>query len=128
MVKGNILVVDDEYLICDVIIQAMEIDGFSATSTTNSIDALKDIENKKEYDVIISDICMPDVSGIDLLNAVNAQNLNTQVILITGFHAVNPKIVKFLEPFAYIQKPFDLEEITTIVNEAMQKKHKLDNV
>lgn len=128
MAKGNILVIDDEYLICDVIKQAMEIDGFSVTFTTKSIDALKDIENKNEYDIVISDICMPDVSGIDILNAVNAQNLNTQVILITGFHAVDSKIVKFLKPFAYIQKPFDLEEITTIVNEAMQKKHELDNV
>ncbi len=127
MKKGKILVVDDENLICEVIEEVMEIDGFAVTSTTDGVEALKFIEDF-EYDIVITDICMPKTSGIDLLNAVNVKNVNTQVILVTGFEDyVDSKMVKFLEPFAYITKPFDLEELVAVTNNAYHKRLELEN-
>ncbi len=124
-IKGKMLIVDDETLICEVIKEAMEADGYYVKSTTNSVDALNYIEDD-DFDILITDMCMPDISGIDLLNAVNAKDISTQVILITGYEdAVDTKIIRFLEPFAFVIKPFDLEELLDIVSNALQKKGEL---
>lgn len=124
--KGNVLIVDDENVICGVLQEALEMEDYCVQSTTNSIDALKYVEDFN-YDVIVTDMCMPKISGIDLLNAVNAKNLNTQVVIVTGYNnLIDPNIIDFLEPFAFVTKPFDLEEFVTIVNDAFQKKIELD--
>lgn len=127
MSVGNVLVVDDEELMCDLIDQVLKMKGFSVTTKTDSRDALEEINQKKPYDIIIADIRMPQVSGIDLLRAANKQNLNYQVILITGFYGLlAPEIIKTLKPFGVIKKPFDINSLIETVNNAMEKKHELD--
>ena len=128
MSKGKVLVIDDEDLMCDLIEQVLEIKGYSITTMTNSSAALEEIEQKKDYDVIIADIRMPKVSGIDLLRAANAQNMGYQFILITGFYnLLAPDILKLLNPFGFIKKPFDINTLITTVEKAFAKKDEIDS-
>lgn len=128
MTKGKVLVVDDEDLMCDLIEQVLEMKGYSITTMTNSADALEEIKQKKDYDVIIVDIRMPKVSGIDLLRTSNAQNMDYQVILITGFYnLLSPDILKSLKPFGFIKKPFDINTLITTVEQAFKKKKGIES-
>lgn len=123
MSKGKVLVIDDEELMCDLIEQVLEMKGFSVTTITNSSEALEEIKAKRDFDVIIADIRMPKVSGIDLLREANAQNMNYQFILITGFYSLlSPDILKSLNPFGFIKKPFDINTLIDTVEKALQKK------
>ena len=123
MSKGNILVIDDEDLMCDLIKQVLEMKDFSVTTITNSTEGLEEIKAKRDFDVIIADVRMPNVSGIDLLRAANAQNMNYQFILITGFYnLLSSEIMKSLKPFGSIRKPFDIHTLSDIVEKALQKK------
>ena len=128
MQKGKILVIDDEDLMCDLIEQVLEMKGYAITTMTNSTEALEEIKQKKDYDIIIADIRMPKVSGIDLLRTSNAQDMNYQFILITGFYnLLSPDILKPLNPFGFIKKPFDINTLISTVEQAFEKKKDIDN-
>ncbi len=127
MSKGNVLVIDDEELMCDLIEQVLEMKGYTVTTITNSVEALEEIKLRKNYDIIIADIRMPKVSGIDLLRASNQQNLNYQFILITGFYSLlSPDILKSLNPFGFVKKPFDINTLISTVEKALVKKKELE--
>ena len=128
MLKGKILVVDNEDLLCDLIGQVLEMKGLTVTTMTNSVEALEEIKQKKDYDIIIADIRMPKVSGIDLLKASNDQNMNYQFILVTGiYHLDSSDILKLLNPFGLIRKPFDISMLITTVDQALKKKIEIEN-
>lgn len=128
MLKGKILVVDDEDILCDLIEQVLAMKGLTVTTMTNSVEALEEIKQKKDYDVIIADLRMPKVSGIDLLKVSNNQNMNYQFILITGFyHLTSSHILKHLNPFGLIKKPFDINLLITTVEQALKKKREIEN-
>lgn len=123
MSKGNVLVIDDEELMCDLIEQVLEMKGYSVTTFTNSVEAKEEIKLKKDYDIIIADIRMPKISGIDLLQTANAQNMNYQFILVTGFYSLlSPDILKTLNPYGFIKKPFDINTLLNTVDQAYKKK------
>ncbi|MGR3319694.1 MAG: response regulator [Candidatus Anammoxibacter sp.] len=129
MSKGKVLVIDDEDLMCDLIEQVLSMKDYSITTLTNSADALEEIKQKKDYDIIVADIRMPKVSGIDLLRASNAQNMNYQFILITGFYnLLAPDILKSLKPFGFIKKPFDINTLVATVEQALLKKREIESV
>lgn len=126
MDKGKVLVVDDDELMCDLIEQVLTMKGFSVTTETDSRYALEEINQKKPYDIIITDIKMPKVSGIDLLRLANKQNLNYQVILITAFYGlISPEIINTLKPFGTIKKPFGINTLIETVEAAMKNKQEL---
>lgn len=126
MPKGKVLVIDDEELMCDLIEQVLEMKNYSVSTITNSSEALEEIKLKKDYDIIIADIRMPKVSGIDLLRTSNAQNMHYQFILITGFYSLlAPDILKSLNPFGFIKKPFDINTLIETVDQALKKRQEL---
>ncbi|MGR3177888.1 MAG: response regulator [Candidatus Anammoxibacter sp.] len=128
MSNGNVLVVDDEDLMCDLIEQVLTMKDYSITTMISSTEALEEIKQKKDYDIIVADIRMPKVSGIDLLRASNEQNMNYQFILITGFYnLLAPDALESLKPFAFLKKPFDINLLVKTVDEAVQKKRELDS-
>ena len=128
MPKGNVLVIDDEELMCDLIEQVLEMKGYSVTTFTNSLEAQEEIKLKKDYDIIIADIRMQKLSGIDLLRTANAQNMNYQFILVTGFYSLlSPDILKTLNPYGFIKKPFDINTLIETVDQAYKKKLDSDN-
>jgi len=121
--KLTILIVDDEIEIIKTLTRFLEIDDrFIIKSTINPIDAL-DIVKKEKVHILLTDIMMPEMDGIDLLSNVKSVDGLTQVIMMTAFSTVS-KVVTCLGRGAndYILKPFDnLEDVQTIIDLSTNK-------
>src|SRR5512136_1995735 len=82
--KKRILVVDDEINVCKSIRQALLSEAYEIDTSLSGEDALKK-EDVKRYDVIVADLMMPGLSGLDLLQALKGKNSSAKVIMITGY-------------------------------------------
>jgi PAS domain S-box-containing protein len=113
----RLLIVDDEPGIVDVLKRALDEKGFQTESACNGAEALSRLASN-EYDLIISDICMPEMSGEKLHAAIRERypHLQDRIIFITG-DTVSPSSRSFLERSGarWLNKPFDISEIERIV-------------
>jgi signal transduction histidine kinase/CheY-like chemotaxis protein len=121
--KGrNILVVDDELTIVDILYQVLKSDGYRVDTALSGSTALRKLE-KERYDVIISDLKMPGMSGQDLYERVRSldSSLAQRIIFSTG-DTVSTDTRQFLESCGntYLQKPFEIEAIRQAVVAVMQ--------
>lgn len=113
----KILVVDDEVNSTILLKKVLEKKGYMPVSENDSKVALSRIEND-EFDIIISDLQMPDVSGVELLNAKKEETL---FIMITGFGSIDSAVESMkLGAFDYIGKPFNLEEFILKFDKAVE--------
>jgi two-component system NtrC family sensor kinase len=111
------LIVDDEPGIVDVLRRALDEKGFQTESACNGAEALSRLASK-EYDLIISDICMPEMNGEKLHAAISERypHLRDRIIFVTG-DTVSPSSRNFLEQSGarWLNKPFDISEIERVV-------------
>tara|TARA_B100000315_G_scaffold126052_1_gene115814 strand:- start:2391 stop:3764 length:1374 start_codon:yes stop_codon:yes gene_type:complete len=121
-----ILVVDDEKSMRDFLSIFLKQEGYQVKSAPSGKDAF-DLLEKKEFDLVITDINMPDINGVDVLKKINSLNLNSPVIMITAF-ASNETALEALNQgvYDYILKPFNVDEMKIIVRRALEKKKLLD--
>ncbi|MFC1856028.1 response regulator [Thermodesulfobacteriota bacterium] len=120
--KYPILIVDDEESITELLSDYLEQEGFSVQSTNNPLEALTIVENEN-IKIILTDIKMPELSGIELLEKVKKINGLIQVIIMTGYGTLE-NTVQCLEQGAndYLLKPFkNLLEIKNIIGLTMDK-------
>jgi len=123
----KVLIVDDEVEIIAVIAEYLEGEGFNNLDTANNGEEAIKKFNKKEHDVIVTDIVMPKKSGIEVLRHVKAISQNSQVIIITANADKNSAITAVkLGAYDYIEKPLDLGVLSRIVMRAIEKKLLLD--
>jgi two-component system NtrC family sensor kinase len=119
---GNVLVVDDELTIIDILFQVLRADGHRVDTALSGNAALKKME-KERYDVIISDLKMPGMSGQDLYEEVRRRSpeLASRIIFSTG-DTVSEETRRFLESSGnmYVQKPFELDAMRTKVMATLQ--------
>lgn len=107
----KILIVDDEQGLLKVLSIAIKKEGFSPLEATSGQDALNLIKTES-IDVIISDIKMPDYTGLDLLKEVKSRAPNTGFILLTAYASLDSAIIALRAGADdYLTKPFDLEEL-----------------
>lgn len=111
MKKASILIVDDEKNVSQLLDKVIAKQGYATYSASSAREAL-DMINVHHIDIVISDIKMPEMSGIELLKAVKKLDTSIEVILITAF-ATLETAVEALKMGArdYITKPFNLEEV-----------------
>ena len=109
--KKRILAVDDEISVCSMLLLWLEGDGYECDIATSANEALQ-LLAQKNYDLMISDIMMPEVSGIELLGMVKKQFPDLAVVMAT---AVDDRdtAVKAIElgAYGYMIKPFFLNEL-----------------
>jgi len=119
----NILIVDDDSSLRNMLSIVLKKEGYIIFSAENGKTAIK-ILKKNHVDLIISDIKMPDISGIDLLQKVKSINPELPFILITAFSSTNDAIEAMkLGADDYITKPFNLDELKIIINKSIYKKN-----
>ncbi|MFC1535681.1 response regulator [Candidatus Neomarinimicrobiota bacterium] len=117
--SANILVVDDERFIIEAISQHLKDKGYNILSLTDSVKALETVK-KQDFDLVLTDLRMPDVSGMDIARAVRALNTDTMVIILTGYATLDTAIESVsLNVYAYLNKPFELRELGEIVERAL---------
>lgn len=121
--KLKILIVDDEIEISKTLTRFLEIDDrFIIENVTSPVEALEKVKKEKIH-IMLVDIMMPEMSGIELLEKVKDADGLTQVIMMTAFSTVN-RVVECLEKGAndYLLKPFDdLEEVQKIIDVTAEK-------
>ncbi len=123
IVKGaKILLVDDEKGMCDSLRTLLEFDGFSVTATTESKEAAKFIKDG-DFDLVIADIKMPRLSGIDLLKIAHERDPHLEVILMTGYASLDTaKAAVDYGAFGYLTKPVEYEELKLAVTRSLEKR------
>ncbi|MCU0620973.1 MAG: response regulator, partial [Gemmatimonadales bacterium] len=118
--KPSILVVDDESGILDTLRILLRNEGFEVSVAQGGKAGLEQIRGGS-HDIVLSDVRMPQVSGIDILNAAREQDPMTPVILMTAQASLQTAIQAVNSgAFHYIQKPFSNDELLTILRRACE--------
>ncbi|NTV13381.1 MAG: sigma-54-dependent Fis family transcriptional regulator [Desulfobulbaceae bacterium] len=119
--KGTILIVDDELSMREFLSILLEKDGYTALAAANGKDALRLI-NEKPVDLIISDIRMPTMNGLDLLAAAKKVDGNLPVVMITAYASPEDAVAAMKNgAYDYITKPFKLDEIRKVIAGAISR-------
>jgi DNA-binding response OmpR family regulator len=120
--RFRILVVDDDADIRMLILDILEGEDYEVYPFATGEQALHALQRQR-FDVILADIKMPRVSGLDLLDYVHDRKLDTRVILITAYASVRTAIKAVRgDAFDYLTKPFSLDELRQRVREAVQDR------
>ena len=116
--KPSVLVIDDESGILDTLRILLKKEGFEVLTAQGGKAGLDQIRSGA-YDIVLSDVRMPQVTGIDILNAVREQDPMTPVILMTAQASLQTAIQAVNQgAFYYIQKPFANDELVAILRRA----------
>ncbi len=120
----SILIVDDELVVRDSLVHWFTEEGYDVDSASNANDALAKLA-AREFDLVIADIRMPGMDGIDLLEKIKSEQLDTGVIVMTGYASVETAIRALKHgAFDYITKPFDPDDLSVVVRNALEQ-HRL---
>jgi DNA-binding NtrC family response regulator len=120
MSKDRILVIDDEDIVLMSCKRALASEGYDVMTVKSGIDGLKLLEDNT-FDLVLTDLKMPDIDGIEVLRIVKEKWPHIKVIIMTGYQTVETavKAIK-LGAFDYIEKPFTPEQILLAVRNALE--------
>jgi PAS domain S-box-containing protein len=124
--QPEILIVDDDANFRGLLEEFLNKQGFHASAVSGGEDAI-DLLSKNKFDVALLDLMMPGMDGYDVMDFINDRELETNVIVITG-HASTQSAVASLRKgvFDFLDKPFDLEILSTTIQDAIGKKRSKD--
>jgi DNA-binding NtrC family response regulator len=118
----RILVVDDEADICEILRVFLEKMGYAVDVASSGGQAL-DLIGRQGYDVIITDLDLGDMSGMEVLAGIKRQRVASEVIMISGYGTVEHVSEAFgLGASAYIQKPITFAEVDARMKEALARR------
>ena len=115
----RILVIDDEESVRDILQSFLQLKGFEVTTASGGKEGINILEQDK-FSIILTDLMMPDITGLDILKRAAETNLNTPIILITAYGTIQSAVEAMkMGAFDYVTKPFSLDEILVIINRAI---------
>jgi DNA-binding NtrC family response regulator len=118
----RIIVAEDEEITLKHLVHTLKKEGYDVTGTRNGREALEQI-NRDHYDVLITDIKMPEMNGIELLERVKEKNSEIEVLVITGFGSIGSAVEAMKKgAYEYITKPFDLDELILKVKNIHERR------
>ena len=121
MSRGNILAIDDEQNIRHLIKSEFSIEGLSVTTAWSGEEGLKLFDTEK-FDVVLLDINLPKLNGVEILKRLKRKSPGTEVIMITGYGDIKSAVESIKQGARdYITKPFKLDEILALVKQAVQE-------
>ena len=120
--KEKILIVDDEKIVRESLLHWFEEDGYDVEAAENGETALK-MFDKNKYDLLLVDMKMPGIGGLELLKKIKEIDKETIVILITAFASVPSAITALKDgAYDYVTKPVDPDELAHLVKKALEQK------
>ena len=118
----RILVVDDEKVIREILSEFLTLEGYVVRSVEDGEKALSELR-VRPYDLVISDLKMPRVSGLQLLEKITEENINVLTVIMTGFGTVETAIEAMKKgAYDYILKPFKVEEVIHVVQRGLYRQ------
>ncbi len=119
---ARILVVDDERVIREILAEFLSLEGFSVNTVEDGEKALTELR-LNPYDLLITDLKMPRLSGLQLLEKVESERLGVLTVLMTGFGTVETAIEAMKKgAYDYLLKPFKVEEVIHVVERALYRQ------
>ena len=124
----RVLVVDDQVVILKTIVAAFKDTPYEISAVSNPFEAYRMVEDER-FDIVISDIQMPKMNGLDLLRKIKSHNGMIPVIIITGYTTINNVLNAFrYGAFDLFFKPVKPDEIIRAVNEAAAKIERVNTL
>src|SRR5580704_11716657 len=120
--RPRVLIVDDEKFIRDILADFLGMEGYIVRTAEDGTAALQELGNA-HYDLIISDLKMPRMGGIELLDAIAQAAPSALTVIMTGFGTVETAIDAMKRgAYDYILKPFKVEEVIRVVQRGLEKQ------
>jgi DNA-binding NtrC family response regulator len=128
MANVTAAIVDDDDEVLDLIEQILKEDGVR-TRRYHQAEELLELVEADSYDIIISDLMLPGITGLELLERLHRKGIATPFVLITGYASLDSAIEAVNRgAFSYIKKPFNIEEIRIVVNRLRQRQDLLGEI
>jgi len=119
--SARILIVDDEKIALKNLVHVMKKEGYEITAAQSGQSALQALETDT-FDVVLTDLKMEKVDGMQVLKKCRELQPRTEVVMITGYATLDSAVKAMKEgAFNYIAKPFKLDEVREVVREALEK-------
>jgi len=116
----NVLVVDDERGLCMGIQEALKREGYTVDAATDPKQALK-FASDRLYNLVVTDLKMPGLSGLDLLRQVRAKHKDTLFVVMTAFGTVETAVQAMKDgAFDYLPKPVNMQHLRAVVTKALE--------
>jgi len=120
--KFKILIVDDERCIRDVFSQLFIEKGYIIKSAENGQEGIE-VAHRFKPDIVILDMNLPDISGIEVLSQIKKANFPTEVIIVTAYGTINNAVeATKLGAYDYLEKPVDNDELLLLMSRALEVK------
>lgn len=129
MNKGNILIIDDEEIVSASCSRILEPEGYSVKTANNGNKGLALLKSRT-FDLVLTDLMMPDMDGVEVLRNIKETWPETEVVIMTGYGTVKTAIRAMkIGVFDYIEKPFTPEDLLSLIAKALErKKLSLDHI
>ncbi len=129
MADARILVADDEKIEREMLGEMLRREGYEVEEASNGLEALEKIEGSR-FHVVVADIKMPKLDGMSLLREIIRRQLDTKVILITGYADLQDAVEAMdMGAFYYLSKPVEDEQLKHLIRRAVEHiefRHKND--
>jgi response regulator RpfG family c-di-GMP phosphodiesterase len=118
----RILVVDDEKVIREILADFLNMEGYVVHTVEDGAEALKEL-HRRSYNLVISDLKMPNMGGLELIQNITEESLPVLTVIMTGFGTVETAIEAMKKgAYDYILKPFKVEEVVHIVQRGLDRQ------
>lgn len=118
----RILVADDEKVIREILSDFLTMEGFVVRTVDNGLAALEELE-RRSYNLLICDLKMPQMGGLELLSKINELGINVLAIMMTGYGTVETAIDAMKNgAYDYILKPFKVEDVVHVVRRGLDRQ------
>ena len=119
----RILVVDDEKQICEIITSMLMAANYECREAGSGLEALALLESGELFDLMLSNLLMPDLGGIGLLERTTDKYPDMSVVMVTGVHDVSMALTAMRNgAFDYLMKPFERQQLVAVVRRALDDR------
>jgi len=127
-IKTKILVIDDEAIVHESCTRILTEEGYCVEGAFTGEEGFKKVK-EENYDLVITDLKMPGISGMDALKKIKADSPDVGVLMITGYSTAETAVEAMkLGAFDYLPKPFTPDELIDVVSKALEKRRVLSEV
>ena len=122
MAETCVLVVDDEQSVATTIEAILRLDGHDVVAMTSGVEAIR-LLGERQFDVVLTDLRLSDVDGIEILKEVQRTSPETAAIMLTGYASLESAIAALRSgAYDYLLKPSDVDELRATVNRAIERR------
>ncbi|MBI4792891.1 MAG: response regulator [Deltaproteobacteria bacterium] len=127
MALAYVLIVDDEVQFVEAMVERLTIRDFQVASALRGPQALALLAKEPDIEVVVLDLKMPGMDGLEILKAIKIEPPFVHGIMLTGYSTIETVTAAMkLGAFDYLLKPYDMEKMVSLINEAAARKRNFD--